>query len=80
MCDTLGFTEPDNRFYVHTDGKQLFRDWVKLFFPGDGSELQIQTFQKFVSCLDPVLLLYLSIYLSLSVSPYVSTLLTPAGA
>lgn len=56
MCKATGSPELGNKICMHTDGKQQFR--VKLV-SRPGSELQTQTFQKFVHCcLDPALFLF----------------------
>lgn len=56
MCKAAGSAGLGNKICVHTDGIQQFR--VKLV-SRPGSELQTQTFQKFVSCcLDPALFLF----------------------
>lgn len=68
---------------MHTDGKQQLR--VKLV-SRPGSELQTQTFQKFVHCcLDPALFLFDLSFpiwpdLSFPIWPYLSALLTPPEA
>lgn len=78
MCVATGSPELGNKIYVHTDGKQQFR--VKVV-SRPGSELQTQTFQKFVHCcLDPVLFLCFSFHFSFPIWPYISTLLTPPEA